>query len=94
MEYVQLYLHLPGGGPIHGESYRAQLRCNVARADFRIDGSDIVLGPVVVTERGCEPVAQDTDEIASALGEASRSVVEISENRLMLQGRYRTVFVR
>lgn len=26
MEYVQLYLHIPGGGPIHGESYRAQLR--------------------------------------------------------------------
>ena len=26
MEYVQLYLHIPGGGPIHGEHYRAQLR--------------------------------------------------------------------
>ena len=26
MEYVQLQLHLPGGGPIHGEKFRAQIR--------------------------------------------------------------------
>jgi hypothetical protein len=26
MKYVQLQLHILGGGPIHGEHFRAQLR--------------------------------------------------------------------
>jgi len=26
MEYIQINLHVPGGGPIKGENYRAQLR--------------------------------------------------------------------
>ena len=26
IEYLQLQLHIPGGGPIHGEHYRAHVR--------------------------------------------------------------------
>jgi hypothetical protein len=35
MEYVQIHLHIPGGGPIHGEDYRAHLRIDDD------DGSDM-----------------------------------------------------
>mmetsp|Transcript_22984 Transcript_22984/g.52647 ORF Transcript_22984/g.52647 Transcript_22984/m.52647 type:complete len:94 (+) Transcript_22984:3467-3748(+) len=37
-EYVQLNLHIPGGGPIHGENYRAQIRIDDNDWEQRTDG--------------------------------------------------------
>jgi len=37
-EYIQLNLHIPGGGPIHGENYRAQIRIDDNDWDERTDG--------------------------------------------------------
>lgn len=75
------------------DSFDATVGCNGMGSDWRLDGTVLVSGPIISTQRYCEGVMEQERAVGALL--AARPVLSIENGRLVIAGAgHRAVLVR